>query len=305
MMQGTKIENLLLLKVIDGDTVKVELEGKKESLRLLSLDTEESRGGGHKPVTNAGKLASAWAKKWFGTNEEGMPESDIRVNIEFDTSDPVATCLEKHRGNYGRLLCYVYKDDENYNLKAIENGWSPYFIKYGRSRLYDNTFLDAETRAQAATLGIWDETVNAGGKSRDYEHLQPWWHMRGSLVERFRNRGIAAGVKSVRLDYQEIVTAARTGEKITVFCDLQGGIQHWPGDGAVIFAGSPQHKFNLWVPDRYIKTGCRILRFIHNRYAGHGRGYIYVSGMVSLYRDKPQIILNTTGQLSDLPPSQR
>jgi len=301
-MKGTRIEKLLLLKVIDGDTVKVELDGKKESLRLLSLDTEESRGGGHKPVTNAGKQASAWAKQWFGVDEEGFPENDIRVDIEFDTTDPVATCLEKHRGNYGRLLCYVHKNGSNYNLKAIEAGWSPYFIKYGRSRLYNDIFLNAETGAQAADTGIWDDTINAGGKSRDYEHLLPWWHMRGTLVENYRTQGIQAGVKSVRLDYQEIMTAARAGEQVTVFSDLQGGIQQWTGDGAVIFAGSPKHKFNLWVPDRYSRHGCQILRFIHNRYAGHGRGYLYVSGTAGLYKDKPQIVLETVEQLSDLPP---
>jgi micrococcal nuclease len=255
-------------------------------------------------VTNAGKMASAWAKQWFGTDPEGIPENEIRVDIEFDTADPVATCLEKHRGNFGRLLCYVHKNGDNYNLKAIQHGWSPYFIKYGRSRLYNDEFLNAETGAQAGTLGIWDDTVNAGGKSRDYEHLLPWWHMRGTLVEKYRERGVAAGVKSVRLDYQELVAAAGAGEQVTVFCDLQGGIQKWTGDGAVIFAGSPRHKFNLWVPDRYSKTGCGILRFIHNRYAGHGRGYLYVSGSAGLYRDKPQIILESADQLSDLPPSR-
>jgi micrococcal nuclease len=302
-MKGTRIENLLLLKVIDGDTVKVEIDGEKESLRLLCLDTEESRGGGHKPVTNAGKQASAWAKQWFGVDEEGFPEDDIMVDIEFDTLDSVATCLEKHRGNYGRLLCYVYKNNQNYNLKAIEGGWSPYFIKYGRSRLYNDDFLGAETGAQATTVGIWDDSINAGGKSRDYEHLLPWWHMRGSLVQDFRDRGIQTGAKSVRLDYQEIVATAQAGEEVCIFCDLQGGIQRWPGDGAVIFAGSPTHKFNLWVPDRYSKAGCSILRFIHNRYGGHGRGYIYVSGAAGLYNDKPQIVLETVEQFSDLPPS--
>ena len=261
-MKGTGIENLRLLKVIDGDTIKVELEGKKESLRLICLDTEESRGGGHKPVTNAGKQASAWAKEWFGVDEEGFPENDIMVDIEFDTCDPVATCLEKHRGNYGRLLCYVHKDSEHYNLKAIENGWSPYFIKYGRSRLYNDEFLGTETLAQADALGIWDKYINGGGDSRDYEELLPWWHMRGTLVQDFRDRGVQVGVKSVRLDYHEIVEAGRSNSPVTVFCDLQGGIQRWPGDGAVIFAGSPTHKFNLWVADRYSTAGSQILRLI-------------------------------------------
>ena len=49
-MTGTTIQGLKLIKVVDGDTVKVELNGKVESLRLCCLDTEESWHGGTKPV---------------------------------------------------------------------------------------------------------------------------------------------------------------------------------------------------------------------------------------------------------------
>lgn len=40
---GTRIDDLKLTKVVDGDTVKVEIEGRQESLRLIYIDTEESR----------------------------------------------------------------------------------------------------------------------------------------------------------------------------------------------------------------------------------------------------------------------
>jgi micrococcal nuclease len=56
----------------------------------------------------------------------------ISVDIGFDTNDPVPICLRKHRDNYGRPIAYVYKAGKNYNLKAMEGGWSPYFMKYGR-----------------------------------------------------------------------------------------------------------------------------------------------------------------------------
>ena len=78
-MPGTTIEDLKLTKVVDGDTVKVEIDGKEESLRLCCLDTEESWVGGSKPVTNAGKLASKWAKEYFGVNEEGFPTGNVTV----------------------------------------------------------------------------------------------------------------------------------------------------------------------------------------------------------------------------------
>jgi len=48
-MKGTVIKNLNLIKVIDGDTIKVLLENEQESIRLTCLDTEESQRGGDKP----------------------------------------------------------------------------------------------------------------------------------------------------------------------------------------------------------------------------------------------------------------
>jgi micrococcal nuclease len=276
-MTGTTIEDLKLTKVVDGDTVKVELNGKVESLRLCCLDTEESWPGGSKPVTKAGILASKRAKEYFGTDQDGIPSGDIRVDIEFDTNDPVPECMRKHRGNYARLICYVHKNGENYNLKAVKEGWSPYFVKYGRSRSYHSEFLEAETEAQSKNLAIWDPVTNAGG-----------------------------GVQSVRLDYDDIVEAAKAGSAMTVFCDLQGGINKRPGNGALIYAGSIKHKFNLWIPDRESAQAREILNLIEKRYVGQGRGYVYVSGKASLYppseRGKPQIELASVEQLSDLPP---
>jgi micrococcal nuclease len=305
-MPDTTIDRLKLTKVVDGDTIKVEIDGKEESLRLCCLDTEESWAGGSKPVTNAGKLASKWTKGFFGANDEGLPIDDITVDIEFDTSDPVSVCLKKHRGNYGRLICYVHKGGENYNLNAVENGWSPYFVKYGRSRLYHDEFLSAEATAQAEERSIWDPETNAGGNYRDYENLIPWWHLRDSIVQDFRKFGLQSGVQSVRLDYEDIIKAAGNGDDITVFCDLQGGINRRPGSGALIYAGSIHHKFNLWIPDSYSASSEKILNLIEKRYSGHGRGYAYVRGKASLYppndNGKPQIVLTDLAQLSDMPP---
>lgn len=300
-MPGTRIEDLKLLKVIDGDTVKVELDGEAESLRLACLDTEESIAGSSKPVTNAGKQASLWAKEYFNADEKGLPRDDVRVDIEFDTRDPVNTCLQKHRGNYGRLICYVYKEGENYNHLAVRKGWSPYFVKYGCSRLYDEVFTKAESLSMAKGIGVWDKTINEGGESRDYGQLVPWWHLRSSIVDDYRKNGIQAGVKSVRLDYQDIVRAASKEEGITVLCDLQGGISRRPGNGALIFAGSLEHKFNLWIPDRNTPEAIEIIRYIETRYADHGRSYVYVSGKAFTYKDIPEIVLESFTQLSDFP----
>lgn len=304
-MPGTVIECIKLTKVVDGDTVKVKIDGKEESLRLCCLDTEESWPGGSKPVTKAGQLASEWAKQYFGVGDDGFPAGEILVNIEFDTKDPVNVCLQKHRGNFGRLICYIYKGSEIYNLKAVEEGWSPYFVKYGRSRLYQAKFLVAEAKAQSENLAIWDPNTNAGGQKRDYDQLIPWWHMRASVVQEYRKFGLQSGAKSVRLDYDEILEAANQKNDITVFCDLQGGINKWTSNGALVYAGSPHHKFNLWIPDTDSSNAAAIINLIEKRYARYGRGYVYVSGKASLWPQsgggKPQIVISDQNQLSDLP----
>lgn len=301
-MAGTRLTKLKLIKVIDGDTVRAEIAGKSESIRIACLDTEESQAGGGKPVTPAGLLATRWAKEYFGADDKGAPGGDVRIDIEFDTDDPVAVALEKHRDDYGRLLAYVHKGGDNFVLRAVREGWSPYFVKYGRSRLYHEDLLRAEAEAQASRLNIWNAATNAEGERRDYSALIPWWYLREGVVEDYRRFGIKAGVKSVRLDYQEVVEAARNKRPLTLLCDLQQGINRWTSDGALIYAGSPQHKFNLWIPERDSPSAQRLLALIELRYARQGRGYVYVSGEARLYNDKPEIVLTDIKQLSDTPP---
>lgn len=301
-MAGTRLANLELIKVVDGDTVKLELDGEVESIRIACLDTEESRAGGGKPVTRAGRLATEWAKEYFEADGDGTPRATVRVDLEFDTGDPVPVSLRRHRDNFGRLLGYIHKGGDNYVLRTVHEGWSPYFVKYGRSRVYHAALLAAEAEAQSRRLRLWDPATNAEGERRDYVSLIPWWNLRDSVVQDYRRFGIEAGVKSVRLDYDEVVEAARNGSRLTLLCDLQRGINRWTGGGALIYAGSPQHKFNLWIPDRDTAAAQEILSVIELRYAGQGRGYVYVTGEATLYHDKPQIRLTDVKQFSDLPP---
>ncbi len=102
-----------------------------------------------------------------------------------------------------------------------------------------------------------------------------------------------------------IVDAAKQNQEMTIFCDLQGGINKWPGDGALVYAGSITHKFNLWIPDRDSQTSQEIIRLIQTRYAKTGRGYVYIKGTLKMYPNnengKPEIVLTNLNQLSDFP----
>jgi micrococcal nuclease len=56
---------------------------------------------------------------------------------------------------------------------------------------------------------------------------------------------------------------------------LHGGLEGW----AAVFAGSVQHKLNLWIFDARDEEKAPLIWLIEKRYAGQGRGY--VSGEVS------------------------
>ncbi|MCL2924872.1 MAG: thermonuclease family protein [Trichodesmium sp. MAG_R04] len=298
--KGTIIKNVQVTKVVDGDTIKVLLNDKREFIRLDYVDTEESYSEYSKPVTEMGKKATEMAIKYF-TSPNGEL---VKVDLEFDTDESIENCLEKYRDHQGRLIAYVHKNGENFNVKLIKEGWSPYFVKYGYSRLYHQEMMVAEIEAQANNLGVWNSQINKGKPKRNYSLLVPWWELRASIVKKYRTYGIAAGVLEVRLDFPKILAAAETGKYITVFFDLQDGVSKWLDNGALIYDGTKDHRLKLWIPDTNSKEIKKLLQLLKNRYFGLGRGYVYISGQVNMYRDKPEIILSNIKQLSDFPPTE-
>ncbi|WP_218138610.1 lamin tail domain-containing protein [Halobacterium jilantaiense] len=137
--------------VTDGDTVDVEYQnGSTDTVRLLGVDTPEVNGENTPseyegvPDTQAGSecLASAGDDASQYTTSALAGET---VTLKFDSE-------ADRRGDYGRLLAYVYADGENVNRDLVETG---------NARVYDSafskseTFYDAEADAQDAGDGLW------------------------------------------------------------------------------------------------------------------------------------------------------
>ena len=115
--KGTTIKNLQVTKVVDGDTIKVLLNDKREFIRLDYVDAEESYSEYSKPVTEIGKQAAEMAIQYFASPNGEL----VEVDLEFDTDDPRENCLEKYRDHQGRLIAYVHKNGENFNIKLIKD----------------------------------------------------------------------------------------------------------------------------------------------------------------------------------------
>ena len=97
----------MVVRVIDGDTIVVQVNGHPETVRLIGVDTPEPKDP-RKPVEYFGKEASRFTVSLV---------KDQRVRLEIQTS-PTS------RDKYGRLLAYVFRQSDNLlvNKEIIRQG---------------------------------------------------------------------------------------------------------------------------------------------------------------------------------------
>lgn len=139
--QATKIENdskfYYVSSVTDGDTIKVVVDGKIEKVRLLGIDTPETKDP-RKPVQCFGQQASDFTKALV----EGK-----YVRLEIDKS-------QGNRDKYNRLLRYVYlQDGTEVNAKLVEQGYAFAYLRYPVSQT--ETYKRLQSNAQTNKLGLW------------------------------------------------------------------------------------------------------------------------------------------------------
>jgi micrococcal nuclease len=129
-----------IIRIVDGDTIVIEYDGKYEKVRMLCVNTPESVHSDAKQNIPMGKVASKYTQKKL---------TGKYVNLEFE--------IDRLRGNLGRLLAYVFVDGQNLNLDLVRQGLSPYYTKYGKSQKYDAQFRSAEKLARKEMLNIWGD----------------------------------------------------------------------------------------------------------------------------------------------------
>lgn len=122
-------ETHYVTRVIDGDTFVLE---NNERVRLLGIDAPEK-----------GQFLWKEAKDYLTEKVK-----DKKVVLKPDKVE---------RDKYGRLLRYVFIDNEFINLELIERGYAKVLIIEPNTK-YALMFLEAERRARENKLGIWNFT---------------------------------------------------------------------------------------------------------------------------------------------------
>lgn len=119
--------------VVDGDTIKVNIDGKVESVRLIGIDAPELPEG-------------CFARESRSKVQETLLRQQVR--LEADKS-------QKNRDQYGRLLRYIFlADGTNFNRLMISQGFAKEFTFIAPYK-FQAEFKKAQIKAKEDQLGLW------------------------------------------------------------------------------------------------------------------------------------------------------
>lgn len=122
-------------RVVDGDTIEVEVDGERYKVRYIGIDTPESVDP-RRPVECFGKEAAE--------RNRDLVEGRI-VGLEKDVSEADA---------FGRLLRYVWLDGRLVNARLVSEGYAM-ASTYPPDVRYSDLFSQLQAEARTAGLGLW------------------------------------------------------------------------------------------------------------------------------------------------------
>lgn len=126
-----------VVEFADGDTISVDMNGRTERIRMIGVDTPETRDP-RKAVQCFGQAASDYTKQLIGDNP---------VRLEADEQST-------NRDRYNRLLRYVYlPDGKLVQEEIIRNGYGFAYTNFPFTKL--DYFKQLESDARAQGKGLW------------------------------------------------------------------------------------------------------------------------------------------------------
>lgn len=133
----TRQERAQILRVVDGDTVDVQLEsGATARVRLLGIDTPEVYSG----IECGGAAASRAAERL-------LPAGTRVVLI----ADPTQALVDR----YGRILRYVMKGSLDIDRVLVTRGHATVYVYDHKPFQRARAYFAAQATAKAHRRGIW------------------------------------------------------------------------------------------------------------------------------------------------------
>lgn len=134
-----------VVEVIDGDTIKIDIEGEERRIRLLGIDTPETSSS-----PSGAECFGEEAKEYLTQLLDGE-----KIYLKFDGS-------QDRVDRYDRYLNYIWiddgdEDDENdllVNRHLIAAGYA-YEYTYDVPYFYQSEFKEAQSTAKLQNRGLW------------------------------------------------------------------------------------------------------------------------------------------------------
>lgn len=130
--------NATIDRVVDGDTIIVEVQGQRDRVRLIGIDTPES-------------VDQDRPRQCYGA------ESSSYLSSLLPAGTPVTLIRDvEARDQYDRLLAYVVRSDDGLfvNLELVANGYAGP-LTYPPNDFYADLLEGAAADAAAAGIGLW------------------------------------------------------------------------------------------------------------------------------------------------------
>ncbi|MBS3075974.1 thermonuclease family protein [Candidatus Pacearchaeota archaeon] len=138
-------EPAFVTKVIDGDTIKAEIDGTEYSIRLLGINTPEK-----------GMPYSKEAVKFL----KSLEEKNVELLRDKENTD-----------RYNRKLRYVFYKENLINAEILQKGLATSFML--NELKYETKLKDAENFAIKNKIGIWKESGEVCAFCVELSELNP------------------------------------------------------------------------------------------------------------------------------------
>ncbi|OIK12735.1 thermonuclease family protein [Bacillus sp. MUM 13] len=205
-----------VVSAVDGDTVKIKLNGKVETVRMLCVDTPET----HHPrlgVQPFGLEAAQFTKKILYSGRKIELEPGINMG----------------RDKYGRLLGYIYADGKMFNETLLEKGLARVAYIYPPNTKYTGQFYAIQRKAQQKRAGIWSLENYATDKGFDTNAASTALDKKGNSGDAPQN------------------PKPQENHSLNRACDIKGNIS---SRGAKIYHMPGQHFYKATKPEKMFCT---------------------------------------------------
>lgn len=139
-VEDDNLQQAELLRVVDGDTLKVKIGSQTATVRLVGIDAPES-------------VAPFQPDECFGSESAQLLLDLLPVGTTLSL-EPDATQADTDR--YGRLLRFVFDgNSQDVGAELLSLGAAKEYLYSKKPHKYRDAYLQLEEQARVANVGLW------------------------------------------------------------------------------------------------------------------------------------------------------